>query len=438
MPTSKFKPVLTAGIVDLAEQPDPPIESLEAYRQKGGYATLEKALKERKPAELVEEVKKSGLRGRGGAGFPTGVKWGFLPKDSKLPVYLCCNADESEPGACKDRPILEQRPHLLLEGIALSSYAINCHTTFIYIRGEYARAIKRMQGAVEEAYKAGILGERVLGHDFSLDVIIHGGAGAYICGEESAMLNSIEGRIGWPRLRPPFPAQKGVYGCPTIINNVETISTVVPIIANGADWFRSFGTDESPGFKIYSVSGHIKRPGNYEAPMNVTLRELVYDLAGGIRDDHRLKAVIPGGSSVPILTDQHLDSQLSFEGLKKAGSLLGSGSVMVLDETVCMVWAVRNMIAFYRHESCGQCTPCREGTGWLLKILDRLENGEGRMEDLDMLKDIPRLIEGRCICALGDGACQPVKSGIQHFRAEFEKHVEEGGCPFKKEYLQFQ
>ncbi|MCX8035915.1 MAG: NADH-quinone oxidoreductase subunit NuoF [Candidatus Sumerlaeia bacterium] len=433
----QYKPVLLDGVVDLADNPTPDAEWFDAYRRRGGYRTLEKVLHTMTPAEVVECVKASGLRGRGGAGFPTGVKWGFLPKDSKLPVYLVCNGDESEPGTCKDRPILEQRPHLLLEGIAISAYAIGSHTAFLYIRGEYFHAIEVMNRAIEEARARGVLGLHVLGTDFSLDIVVHSGAGAYICGEESAMLNSIEGRVGWPRLRPPFPAQKGLYGCPTIINNVETLAKVVPILERGPEWFHSLGTERSGGFRIYSVSGHVKRPGNYEAPMRITLRQLIYDLAGGIRDDRPLKAVIPGGSSVPILTADHLDTQMSFEGVEEAGSLLGSAATIVFDDTVCMVWAARNMAQFYRHESCGQCTPCRQGTAWLYKILDRIESGRGRLEDLDLLQNIPTKIEGRCVCALGDAACAAVKSGLHYFRREFEQHIERGRCPFEKPYTQF-
>jgi len=437
MARNDYKPLLLDGIVDLADNPLPPTEWMDAYRRRGGYKTLERALKTMTPEQVEKTVKSSGLRGRGGAGFPTGVKWDFLPEKSDLPIYLCCNADESEPGACKDRPILEQRPHLLIEGIALSAYAIHCHLAFVYIRGEYHRAIDVMSRAVEEGHRAGFLGPRVLGRDFALDIIVHSGAGAYICGEESAMLNSIEGRVGWPRLRPPFPAQVGLYGCPTIINNVETLAKVTGIVEYGPAWFRSFGTEKSAGFKIYSVSGCVRRPGNYEAPMNITLRQLIEDMAGGVRDGRALKAVIPGGSSVPVLTAVYLDALMSFEGMQEAGSLLGTASVIVLDETVCMVWAVRNMLRFYHHESCGQCTPCREGTGWLFRILDRMENGRGRREDLELLEAIPSQMVGRCICALGDAACAPVLSALKHFRREFEQHIELGRCPFEKPYVEF-
>jgi NADH-quinone oxidoreductase subunit F len=425
------------GVVDYADDPSPPTEWIDAYRERGGYATLQRALATMTPDQIAETVRESGLRGRGGAGFPTGVKWGFLPNNTSLPICLCCNADESEPGACKDRPILEQCPHLLLEGIALACYAIKSHLAFIYIRGEYHRAINVMTQAVEEARAAGIIGPKVMGHDFALDVIVHSGAGAYICGEETAMLNSIEGRIGWPRLRPPFPAQVGVYGRPTIINNVETLAKVTAIVKHGPTWFRSFGTEKSAGFKIYSISGCVRRPGNYEAPMHITLRHLIEDLAGGIREGRALKAVIPGGSSVPILPAVYLDVLMSFEGLEEAGSMLGSAAVIVLDESVCMVWAVRNMSRFYHHESCGQCTPCREGTGWLYRILDRVENGQGRPEDLDLLTSITSGMRGRVICGLGDAACAPVLSGLKHFRREFEQHIELGRCPFEKPYLEF-
>jgi NADH-quinone oxidoreductase subunit F len=437
MTRASFQPVLLDGTIDLAEDPTPPTQWLGAYRAKGGYQALEKALATMKPEEVTDLVKRSGLRGRGGAGFPTGTKWGFLPKERTAPVYLCCNADESEPGTFKDRPILEQRPHLLIEGLALTCYAIGSHKAFVYVRGEYFRAIDLLRRAIAEAREAGILGERVMGREFALDIVVHSGAGAYICGEESALLNSLEGKIGWPRLRPPFPALRGLYDCPTIINNVETVACVGPIIQNGPEWFRQWGTQESPGFKIYSVSGSVKRPGNYEAPMDVTLRELIYDYAGGMREDRAIKAVIPGGSSVPILPGDQLDIPMTFEGVKAAGSLLGAAAVMVLDETVCMVWATRNMLHFYAHESCGQCTPCREGTGWLADILDRMEAGRGRREDIDLMYDITFLIEGRSICALGDAACQPIKSSIQHFRDEYEAHVEQKRCPFEKRYMEF-
>jgi len=434
---NNYKPILLDGIVDLAETTKPPVQWLEDYRAAGGYRALEKALATMTPKQVVEQVKASGLRGRGGAGFPTGMKWGFLPKERRLPVYLCCNGDESEPGTCKDRPIMEQRPHRLIEGIALTSYAIGCHLAFVYIRGEYFRAIEVMNRAIEEAREAGIIGPKMMGRDFALDIIVHSGAGAYVCGEESALLNSIEGRRGYPRLRPPYPAQVGLYGCPTIINNVETLSKVPLIIERGPDWFRSLGTEKSTGFKIYSVSGCVKRPGDYEAPMNITLRELIYDYAGGIRDDRALKAIIPGGSSTPILPADRIDAQLSFEGIQEAGSLLGSAAVIVLDDSVCMVWAVRNMLNFYRHESCGQCTPCREGSAWLYKIVDRIEKGQGRKEDLDLLLDITGNIEGRTICALGDAECMSVKSALKHFRDEFERHIELGRCPFEKSYREF-
>jgi len=437
MPEQDYKPSLLSGVVDYRENPSPPTEWMDAYRRRGGYQTLERALKTMTSEQVQETVKASGLRGRGGAGFPTAVKWNFLPEKSDRPIYLCCNADESEPGACKDRPILEQRPHLLIEGMALAAYAINSHLAFVYIRGEYHRAIEVMTRAIEEGHQAGVLGPRVLGQDFALDIIVHSGAGAYICGEESAMLSSIEGRVGWPRLRPPFPAQVGLYGCPTIINNVETLASVTGIVERGPAWFRSLGTEKSTGFKIYSVSGCVRRPGNYEAPMIITLRQLIEDLAGGVRDGRALKAIIPGGSSVPVLPAVYLDVLMNFEGVQEAGSMLGTASVIVLDETVCMVWAVRNMSRFYQHESCGQCTPCRLGTGWLFQIMDRIERGQGRMEDLDVLRDITKKMYGRCICALGDAACMPIDSGLKHFRQEFVQHIQEKRCPFEKPYLEF-
>lgn len=432
----EYKPVLLDGVLPVVEPPLP-TEWLEAYRARGGYRTLERVLKTMTPQQVVETIEASGLRGRGGAGFLTGKKWKFVPDHTTVPVYLCCNADESEPGACKDRPILEQRPHLLIEGMAIAAYGIGSRHAFIYIRGEYSEAIKAVNRAVEEARSAGILGPRVLGTDYALDIVVRWGAGAYICGEESAMLNSIEGLLGWPRLRPPFPAVKGVFGYPTVINNTETLAKLVPIIERGPQWFRSLGTKGSAGFRICSVSGCVRRPGNYEVPMVITLRQLIEEMAGGVRDGHVPKAIIPGGSSVPMLPATNLDVRMSFEAVEEAGSMLGSASVIVLDETVCIVWAVRNMLRFYRHESCGQCTPCRLGTGWLFQIVDRIENGQGRPEDLDLLGDVTKKIEGRCICALGDAACASVKSGLKHFRHEFEQHIALGRCPFEKPYLEF-
>jgi len=422
----KFESILLAGI-ESGE-----VETLEKYREYGGYLALNKVLKEMKPEQVTQVVKDSGLRGRGGAGFPAGLKWSFLPKGWKGPVYLTCNADEGEPGTCKDRPILELRPHLLIESCLICSYAIGAKICYIYVRGEYFTAIERLNKALGEAYQSGLVGRNILGTGFNCDIYVHSGAGAYICGEETGLLDSLEGKRGHPRNKPPFPAVKGLYQCPTVINNVETLSAIPSIIINGPEWFKSFGRDKSSGFKIYSVSGHVKHPGNYELPLKTTLRELIYDYAGGIRDGHRLKAVIPGGSSTPILTEKHLDIIMDFEGVQEAGSMLGSAGVIVMDETACMVWVLMKLSRFYAHESCGQCTPCREGTTWLNKILERIEEGKGRVEDIEKLEDIAKKIMGRSICALGDAAAMPVLGVLKYFRNEFEEHIKLGKCPMKK------
>ncbi len=411
-------------------------EWLEEYRKQGGYEATRMAL-EMAPEKIVEVVKDSGLRGRGGAGFPAGMKWSFLPK-GVYPRYLTVNADESEPGTCKDRPLMEQRPHTLIDGIICTCLAIESELAFIYIRGEYYNSADIMQKAVDEAYEAGLLGDDVLGSGRKVHVVVHSGAGAYICGEETALLTSLEGYRGYPKLKPPFPAVSGLYGKPTIINNVETIVSVPFILTKGAEWFKSFTHERSTGLRLYSVSGHVNKPGVYELPMTVTLREMIYDYCGGIRNGHDLKFVIPGGSSVPWLLPDQLDTVMSMEGVQAAGSFLGSAAVMVLDHTVCPVWAVTNLGAFYRHESCGQCTPCREGAAWMHKILLRLENGQGTMEDLDTLASIAGdgtpntgMISGRSICALGDAAAWPVGSALKLFREEFEEHVKLGHCPYK-------
>lgn len=414
---------------------DDQTEWLTDYQKGGGYEALKGAF-QKSPEDLVGMIKDSGLRGRGGAGFPTGMKWSFLPK-GVYPRYLAINADESEPGTCKDRPIMEQRPHLLLEGILMSCLAIESEKAFIYIRGEYYNAAKILQQAVDELYEAGIAGENVMGSGKRIDIVVHRGAGAYICGEETALLTSLEGYRGYPKLKPPFPAVKGLYDKPTIINNVETIASF-PIIWNkGVDWYKSMVHERSTGPRLYSVSGHVKKPGVYELPMTVTLRELIYDVCGGIRNNHELKFVIPGGSSVPWLLPDKLDCVMSIEGVAEAGSMLGSAAVMVMDETVCPVWALANLSAFYRHESCGQCTPCREGASWMHKIVMRIENGGGTVEDLDTLKSIAGegkpntgMISGRSICALGDAAAWPVGSALNTFPEEFEQHVKQGRCPY--------
>ncbi|MFI5098984.1 MAG: NADH-quinone oxidoreductase subunit NuoF [Actinomycetes bacterium] len=407
---------------------EPDAYTLAAYERHDGYQALRTALA-RHPDETVQVVKDSGLRGRGGAGFPTGMKWGFIPQGDDKPHYLVVNADESEPGTCKDIPLMMANPHVLVEGVVIASYAIRCHHAFIYVRGEVVHVIRRVQAAVAEAYAAGYLGKDILGSGFDLDVTVHAGAGAYICGEETALLDSLEGLRGQPRLRPPFPAVAGLYACPTVVNNVESIASVPAIVRGGADWFKSMGTEKSAGFTLYSLSGHVARPGQYEAPLGVTLRELL-DLSGGVREGHELKFWTPGGSSTPMFTAEHLDVPLDYEAVGAAGSMLGTKALQVFDETTCVVRAVLRWTEFYKHESCGKCTPCREGTYWLVQILDRLERGEGTEADLDTLLDLCDNILGRAFCALGDGATSPITSSIQYFRDEYVAHVTEGGCPF--------
>ncbi|MGW7679482.1 NADH-quinone oxidoreductase subunit NuoF [Kribbella sp. NPDC054772] len=401
---------------------------LASYQRTGGYDALRKALT-MQPADVVATVKDSGLRGRGGAGFPTGMKWSFIPQDNPKPKYLVVNADESEPGTCKDIPLMMASPHTLVEGVIIASYAIRASAAFIYVRGEVLHVIRRLQQAVQEAKDAGYIGQNILGSGYDLDVIVHAGAGAYICGEETALLDSLEGRRGQPRLRPPFPAVAGLYGCPTVINNVESIASVPVIIKNGADWFGSMGTEKSKGMTLYSLSGHVTRPGQYEAPMGITLRELI-DLAGGVRAGHELKFWTPGGSSTPLLTAEHLDVPLDYEGVGSVGSMLGTKALQIFDDTVCVVRSVLRWTEFYKHESCGKCTPCREGTWWLVQILERLERGQGTEEDLATLLDLCENITGRSFCALADGATAPISSSIRHFKDEYLAHFENGGCPF--------
>jgi len=415
-------PVLTA------HWDEPDSFTLEGYRREGGYQALEQAL--RMPQDdIVAALKGSGLRGRGGAGFPTGVKWGFIPQGEGKPHYLVVNADESEPGTCKDIPLMMATPHMLIEGSIITSFAIKANTAFIYVRGEVLHVVRRVQQAVAEAYEAGYLGRDILGSGYDLDIVVHSGGGAYICGEETALLDSLEGYRGQPRLKPPFPAVEGLYACPTVINNVESIASVPSIIADGAGWFAGMGTEKSTGFGIFSLSGHVTTPGQYEAPLGITLRALL-DLAGGVRAGHRLKFWTPGGSSTPILTDEHLDVPLDFEEMAAAGSLLGTRALQIFDETTCVVRAVLRWTEFYEHESCGKCTPCREGTFWMVRVLDRLEHGHGSEEDLEKLLDICDNILGRAFCALGDGAVAPVTSSIKYFRDEYLEHQKGGGCPF--------
>ena len=384
--------------------------TLATYRDHRGYEALAKA-RGLAQSDLVELVKGSGLRGRGGAGFPTGLKWSFLPAPDGGPRYLVINADESEPGTCKDIPLMMANPHVLVEGVAITSYAIGCDHAFIYLRGEVVHVYRRLLAAVREAKEAGLLGD--------LEITVHAGAGAYICGEETALLDSLEGRRGQPRLKPPFPAVAGLYARPTVVNNVETIASIPAMILGGAEWFSGLGTPKSTGHGIFSLSGHVTRPGQYEAPLGITLRQLL-ELAGGVRAGHRLKFWTPGGSSTPLLTDEHLDVPLDYEGVAGAGSMLGTRALQIFDETVSVVRAVSRWIDFYKHESCGKCTPCREGTFWLQQIMHRLEEGRGTPADLQALSDIAGNILGRSFCALGDAAATPVQSGLKYFREEFE------------------
>ncbi|HLS24649.1 MAG TPA: NADH-quinone oxidoreductase subunit NuoF [Beutenbergiaceae bacterium] len=394
--------------------------SLQTYiDQAQGYEAWRTALRT-DPAELITAVKDSGLRGRGGAGFPTGMKWGFLPEPDGGPRYLVVNADESEPGTCKDIPLMMANPHSLIEGVAITSFAIGCNHAFIYIRGEVVHVIRRLMAAVEEARAAGLVGTDIMGTGYDLEITVHVGAGAYICGEETALLDSLEGLRGQPRLKPPFPAVAGLYARPTVVNNVESVASVPGIVRHGADWFASMGTEKSKGHGLFSLSGHVTRPGQYEAPLGITLRELL-EMAGGIRDGHRLKFWTPGGSSTPILTEEHIDIPLDFEEVGGAGSMLGTRALMIFDDTTSVVRAVSRWNDFYAHESCGKCTPCREGTYWMKGILHRLEAGQGTENDVDTLLDVANEIDGRSFCALGDGAAQPIKSGIKYFREEFEQ-----------------
>jgi NADH-quinone oxidoreductase subunit F len=402
--------------------------TLAGYRRAGGYQGLSKALA-MAPDEVIAAVKASGLRGRGGAGFPTGVKWGFIPQGDGKPHYLVVNADESEPGTCKDIPTMLATPHALVEGSIIAAYAIRANLAFIYVRGEVLHVVRRLHQAVAEAYEAGYLGTDIGGSGFDLEIVVHAGAGAYECGEETALLDSLEGHRGQPRLKPPFPAIAGLYACPTVVNNVESIASVPYIIERGADSFAALGTEKSKGFGIFSLSGHVTTPGQYEAPLGVTLRELL-SLAGGVRAGHQLKFWTPGGSSTPIFTDEHLDVPLDFESVGAAGSMLGTRALQIFDETTCVVRATLRWMEFYEHESCGKCTPCREGTYWIVQVLDALERGEGSEGDLDKLLDICDNILGRAFCPFGDGAVSPVMSSIKYFRDEFIEHFKRGGCPF--------
>jgi NADH-quinone oxidoreductase subunit F len=404
--------------------------SLATYEAGGGYRNLKKHLS-MKPEEIIEAVKRSALRGRGGAGFPTGMKWGFLPKDNPKPRYLCVNADESEPGTYKDRLIIERDPHQLLEACVVSAHAIGSRTCFIYIRGEFVEGIRILEKAVQEAYAAGYAGKDILGTGVDVEIVVHGGAGAYECGEETALIESLEGKRGQPRLKPPFPAVEGVYGCPTIVNNVETIACVTMILERGAEWFAAQGVEKNGGPKLYCVSGQVRRPGTYEAGMGrITLRQLIFDAeyGGGMREGRALKAVVPGGSSTPVLTPDEIDVPLTFDDLARVGSMLGSAGTIVMDDTTCMVWMAQRLTYFYKHESCGKCSPCREGTGWMLRLLDRIEAGQGTLKDLDVLGNVADAIGGKTLCPFGDAAIAPPQSTLKKFREEYEWHVHHQGC----------
>lgn len=405
----------------------PRIGELQVYLQNGGYEGLRKALS-MTPAEVIEEVKKSGLRGRGGAGFPTGMKWSFVPGNLGKPKYLCCNADESEPGTFKDREILEALPHQLIEGIAICCYAVGIHHAFLYIRGEMREGADLLYRALEQARAGGFVGRDILGSGFDLEIEVNRGAGAYICGEESALLSSLEGGRGFPRLKPPFPAVSGLYACPTVINNVETLSTLPHILRRGGEWYSRLGTEKSKGTRVFCLSGHVKKPGNYELELGATMRHLIYDCGGGILGDRKVKAIIPGGASAPLLTEKHLDVPLDFEAIAAAGSMAGSGAVVVMHEDTCIVAACLRIDEFFHEESCGKCTPCREGTGWLTRILHRIEHGQGRPEDLELLLDVSDNVLGKSFCPLGDSATSCITSSLAYFREEYEHHIREKRC----------
>jgi len=404
----------------------PNLHQLEVYKQNGGYTAIIKALSQ-SPDDIIDQVKRSGLRGRGGAAFSTGLKWSFMPKTTDKPKYLCVNGDESEPGSFKDRQIFEFNPHQLIEGILISCYAIGAKVCYIYIRGEYHKWIKLMQKALDDSYAAGLIGEAMkttFNTDFYCDIYIHKGAGAYICGEESALMNSIEGKRGYPRVKPPFPAQNGLWGCPTTINNVETIANIPPIINNGWEWFASIGEPKHPGTILFGVSGHVNKPGIYELPTGTLLTDIIYNYAGGVPNNKKILCVIPGGSSMPPLRGDQLEGvKMDAESLKAAGSAIGTGGIMVMDEDTDLVKVLARIAHFYYHESCGQCTPCREGTGWLEKILKRINAGKGSVNDLDLLISVANQIEGNTICALGEAAAWPVKYMVERFRDYFEQRV---------------
>ena len=409
----------------------PGIETLSVYESCGGYAALKKALLEMTPEAVQKEVLDSGLRGRGGAGFPTGRKWSFLPNDGR-PRILVCNADEGEPGTFKDHLLIHRLPHLLVEGMVISAYAIGAKRAYIYLRGEFLQGYELLEEAMREASEKGYLGHHILGTDYDLEIKLYRGAGAYICGEETALLDSLEGRRGIPRMKPPFPATAGLYGLPTVVNNVETLTAVVPILEKGAAWYRTMGTEKSPGTKIFSISGSVQRPGNYEFTLGTPLSEMI-ETAGGLPPGHTLKAVVPGGASCAYLTEEHLDVPMDYESLQAAGTMLGSGGMIVIDTTHCIVRLTKKAMSFFRHESCGKCTPCREGTLWMDQVLERLEAGRGSEADLDMLTDLSGNIAGRTFCAFGDAAVAMVASSVKYFKEDYLAHFELGGCPLEKE-----
>jgi NADH-quinone oxidoreductase subunit F len=411
----KYEPILLKNMLQPGYS-----GSLADYERTGGYQALRKVMEKIAPQDVTAMVMKSGLRGRGGAGFPTGVKWGFLPKDYEGPRYLCCNADESEPGTFKDRQLMERDPHQVIEGIAIAAYAIGAQSSYIYIRGEFVLGAKILEHALAEASAAGYVGKNVLGTGRTIDIWVHRGAGAYICGEETALLESLEGKRGLPRVKPPFPATHGLYNKPTVVNNVETLANLPHIVNRGPEWFASIGSPpKSTGMRIFCVSGHVKRPGNYEVPMGIPFRELIEEHAGGMRSDKSLKAFIPGGASAPFLTPDHLDVKLDFESVAQAGSMLGSGGVTVMEEGTNMVWAALRLMEFFHHESCGKCSPCREGSSWLVQTLRRIVAKRGRGEDLETLSDLCRNIAGRTVCAFGDAEVAPVVSTLKHWRHEY-------------------
>jgi NADH-quinone oxidoreductase subunit F len=412
----------------------PDSHALTTYTARGGYRSWQEVVQNVKPEQLIELVKASGLRGRGGAGFPTGMKWSFVPKDNPKPKYLVCNADESEPGTFKDRLLIEKDPHAIVEGTLISAYAIQSHTAFIYIRGELVFGTVRLERAVEEAYRAGYIGKNIFGSGYDLDVIVHRGAGAYICGEETALLSSLEGSRGWPKVKPPFPATHGLFGCPTVVNNVETLAALPWIIAHGPAAYAAIGTEKSKGTKLFSVSGHIAKPGVYELEMGYPFKKFLDEDCGGVPNGKKLKGVIPGGGSMPVLRPEEIEKvNLDYESVQAAGSLLGSGGVIVMDETTCMVRAAWNLARFFAHESCGQCSPCREGCHWMEKIFHRIEDGDGEKNDLDLILNISGNIMGNTICPFGDAAAMPAAAFIKKYRDEFDAHIAEKKCTVRVE-----